>query len=113
MACGSSILAALFNAVFLLVAVGAIAWEATLRLFHPEPVAGVTVMIVATIGIFINGFTAWLFASGRKGDLNIRGSYMRSKSNLARALSCAHERGQRCAVRSQRLRRSRLYRPRF
>jgi cobalt-zinc-cadmium efflux system protein len=73
---GSSILAALFNAVFLLVAVGAIGWEAIQRLLHPEPVAGVTVMAVATIGIFINGITAYLFASGRKGDLNIRGAYM-------------------------------------
>lgn len=61
---GSSILAALFNAVFLLIAVGAIGWEAILRLLNPEPVAEMTVIIVATIGIAINGFTAWLFASG-------------------------------------------------
>src|SRR5689334_23339914 len=60
---GSSILAALFNAIFLLVATGAIAWEAVLRLINPAPVAGPTVMIVAAIGIVINGFTAWLFAS--------------------------------------------------
>jgi cobalt-zinc-cadmium efflux system protein len=72
---GSSILAALFNAVFLLVAVGAIGWEAILRLFKPEPVAETTVMVVAAIGIFVNGITAWLF-SGRKGDLNIRGAYL-------------------------------------
>ena len=73
---GSSILAALFNAVFLLVAVGAIAWEAVQRIGHPEPVAGWTVMIVACVGIFVNGVTAWLFASGRKGDLNIRGAFL-------------------------------------
>jgi cobalt-zinc-cadmium efflux system protein len=72
----SSILAALFNAVFLLVAVGAIAWEAILRLVTPEPISGLTVTIVAAIGILINGFTAFLFASGRKGDLNIRGAYL-------------------------------------
>jgi cobalt-zinc-cadmium efflux system protein len=72
----SSILAALFNAVFLLIAVGAIGWQAVLRLFNPEPVAEVTVMVVATIGIVINGFTAWLFASGRKSDLNIQGAYL-------------------------------------
>src|SRR3954451_14805269 len=59
---GSSILAALFNAAFLLIAVGGIGWESILRLFHPEPVAGKTVMIVAAIGIAINGFTAYLFA---------------------------------------------------
>lgn len=73
---GSSILAALFNAMFLLLAVGGIAWEAVLRLMNPEPVAGVTVMIVAAVGIAVNGFTAWLFASGSKDDLNIRGAYL-------------------------------------
>ena len=73
---GSSILAALFNAVFLMVAVGAIAWEAVQRIGHPEPVAGLTVVIVAGVGIFVNGATAWLFASGRKGDLNIRGAFL-------------------------------------
>ena len=72
---GSSILAALFNAVFLLVAVGAISWEAIQRLGSPEPVAGKTVMIVAAIGIVVNGATAWLFAAGRKGDLNLRGAF--------------------------------------
>ncbi|GAC1555000.1 MAG: cation diffusion facilitator family transporter [Beijerinckiaceae bacterium] len=73
---GSSILAALFNAVFLLVVIGGLSWEALGRLFHPEPVAGKTVMIVAAVGIVINGICAWLFASGRKGDLNIRGAFM-------------------------------------
>jgi cobalt-zinc-cadmium efflux system protein len=79
----SSILAALFNAVFLLVAVGAIAWEAILRLFHPEPVASGTVMVVAAVGILINGGTAWLFASGRKGDLNIRGAFLHMIADAA------------------------------
>jgi cobalt-zinc-cadmium efflux system protein len=80
---GSSILAALFNAAFLLIAVGAIGWESISRLFHPEPVAGKTVMIVAGIGILINGLTAWLFASGRKGDLNIRGAYLHMAADAA------------------------------
>src|SRR5215813_6962727 len=80
---GSSILAALFNAVFLLVAVGAIGWEAILRLFQPEPVAEVTVMVVAAIGIAINGLTAWLFASGRRSDLNIRGAYLHMAADAA------------------------------
>jgi cobalt-zinc-cadmium efflux system protein len=80
---GSSILAALFNAVLLLVAVGAIGWEAALRLFHPEPVASGTVMIVAAVGIIINGATAWLFASGRKGDLNIRGAFLHMVADAA------------------------------
>lgn len=80
---GSSILAALFNAVFLLVAVGAIGWEAIQRLLHPEPVAGVTVIVVAAVGILVNGITAWLFASGRKGDLNIRGAYLHMAADAA------------------------------
>lgn len=83
---GSSILAALFNAVFLLVAVGAIGWEAIQRLLHPEPVGGMTVMIVAAVGIVVNGITAWLFASGRKGDINIRGAYLHMASDAAVSL---------------------------
>ena len=80
---GSSILAALFNAVLLLLAVGAIGWEAVLRLFHPEPVASGTVMIVAAVGIAVNGVTAALFASGRKGDLNIRGAFLHMVADAA------------------------------
>jgi cobalt-zinc-cadmium efflux system protein len=80
---GTSILAALFNAVFLLVAVGAIGWEAVLRLFNPEPVAGKTILAVAAVGILINGVTAWLFASGRKSDLNIRGAYLHMAADAA------------------------------
>jgi len=72
----TSILAALANAVFLLIAIGAIGLESVQRLLSPEPVAGVTVMIVATIGIVINGATALLFARGRKGDINIRGAFL-------------------------------------
>ncbi|URW75861.1 cation diffusion facilitator family transporter [Sphingomonas donggukensis] len=72
----SSILAALFNAVLLLVAISVIAIEAIRRFAEPAPVAGTTVMIVAGIGIVINSATALLFMSGRKGDLNIRGAYL-------------------------------------
>jgi cobalt-zinc-cadmium efflux system protein len=71
----STILAALFNASLLLLATGAIILEAVERLVHPQPVAGLTVMIVAAVGIVINGVSAWLFASGRKGDMNIRGAF--------------------------------------
>ena len=72
---GTSILAAFFNAAFLLVIIGGLSWEAIGRFWDPEPVAGKTVMIVAGVGIVINGVCAWLFASGRKGDLNIRGAF--------------------------------------
>ncbi|MDA9510855.1 cobalt transporter [Bradyrhizobium sp. CCBAU 11386] len=82
----STILAALANAVFLLVATGAIGWEAILRLREPEPVAGVTVMVVAGIGILINGFTALLFASGRKDDINIEGAYLHMAADAAVSL---------------------------
>jgi len=78
---GSSILAALFNAVFLLVAVGAIAWEAVWRLGAPQPVAGNMVMGVAATGIVVNGFTAWLFASGGKDDINLRGAFLHMASD--------------------------------
>jgi len=83
---GSTILAALFNAAFLLIAVGAIGWESVIRLFNPEPVAGMTVIIVAAIGIAVNGITAYLFASGREGDLNIRGAYLHMAADAA--VSC-------------------------
>jgi cobalt-zinc-cadmium efflux system protein len=72
----SSILAALANAVVLLIAVGAIVWEAVRHLYAPEPVAGGTVMAVAAVGIVINGATAMLFLRGKDGDLNIRGAYL-------------------------------------
>ncbi len=73
---GSTILAALANALLLLVALGAIALEAVHRFGQPEPVAGLTVSLVAGIGILVNGGTALLFASGHKDDVNIRGAYL-------------------------------------
>lgn len=72
----TSILAALANAVILLVACGAIAWEAVHRFQFPPDVAGFTVTVVAGIGILVNGISAWLFVKGSKGDLNIRGAYL-------------------------------------
>jgi len=77
------ILAALANALLLLIACGAIAFEAVQRFFHPEPVASGTVMIVAAIGIGINGVTAWLFASGSRNDINIRGAYLHMIADAA------------------------------
>jgi cobalt-zinc-cadmium efflux system protein len=72
----STILAALANAVLLLFAVGAIALEAAQRFRDPPPVEGMTVMIVAGIGILINGATALMFMRGRESDINIRGAYL-------------------------------------
>lgn len=72
----SSILAALLNASFLLIAIGAIALEAIQRFASPAPVNGTTVIGVALAGIVINGVTALLFMSGRERDLNIRGAFL-------------------------------------
>lgn len=74
-----TILAAFANALLLLMAMGALAWEAVGRLFSPEPLAGaegVTIMVVAGIGIVINTATALLFMRGRERDLNIRGAFL-------------------------------------
>jgi cobalt-zinc-cadmium efflux system protein len=79
----SSILAALANALLLLFAAGAIAFEALVRLRAPPPVAGSTVMLVATIGIAINGLSAWLFAAGAKSDLNVRGAFLHMLADAA------------------------------
>jgi cobalt-zinc-cadmium efflux system protein len=80
---GTTILAALFNAIVLLVVIGGIGWEAIRRLGAPEPVGGRTVIVVAAIGIAINGLTALLFAAGRKGDLNIRGAFLHMVADAA------------------------------
>jgi cobalt-zinc-cadmium efflux system protein len=79
----ASILAALFNAGLLLVAVGGIAVEAIDRLRAPAAVAGWTVVWVAALGILINGGTALLFVRGRHDDLNIRGAYLHMAADAA------------------------------
>jgi len=72
----SSILAALANAVLLLIAVSFIAYHAMFRLIIPDLVEGGTVTVVAAIGIVINAATALMFARGRRRDVNIRGAYL-------------------------------------
>jgi cobalt-zinc-cadmium efflux system protein len=79
----TSILAALANAVLLLVACGAIAWEAFQRFSQPPIVAGLTVAVVATAGLLINGLSAWLFLKGSKEDLNIRGAFLHMAADAA------------------------------
>ena len=73
---GSSILAALLNGLFLLLACGAIAWEAISRFGNPSEISSTTVIIVASIGIVINFGTAMLFLRGQKDDINIRGAFL-------------------------------------
>lgn len=72
----STTLAALGNAVLLLVAVGAIGWEAIQRLMHPEPVSTGIMLWVAAVGVVVNAGTACLFMAGRHGDINIRGAFL-------------------------------------
>ncbi len=72
----SSILAALLNAMLLLVAVGGIGWEAVKRIVYPEPPPGAAVIWVAAAGVVINAATAALFLSGRERDVNIRGAFL-------------------------------------
>ena len=82
----TSILAALANAVILLVATGGIAWEAVQRFGNPAPVAGSTMMLIAAVGVLINGTTAVLFLSGRHHDLNLRGAFLHMAADAAVSL---------------------------
>ncbi|EKF74784.1 cation diffusion facilitator family transporter [Alcanivorax hongdengensis A-11-3] len=82
----SSILAALANAMFLMFACGVIGWDAVNSLLHPPQVATDTVMVVAAIGIVINGLSAWLFVKGSKDDLNIRGAFLHLAADAAVSL---------------------------
>ncbi len=79
----TSVLAALVNAVLLLLACGAIAWEAASRLASPPAVVGRTVMIVAAVGILLNGISAWLLHAGSHGDLNRRSAYIHMLGDAA------------------------------
>lgn len=72
----ASIFASFANALMLLVAMGSLIWEAILRLQSPSSTQTITVMIVATVGIFINGFTAWIFSKTSQKDLNMRGAFL-------------------------------------
>jgi cobalt-zinc-cadmium efflux system protein len=84
----ASILAALVNALFLLVAVGGIGAEAIRRLFHPSPTEGGVVSIVAAVGIAVNGVTALLFMRGQH-DINIRGAFLHMAADALVSLAVA------------------------
>jgi cobalt-zinc-cadmium efflux system protein len=72
----ATIMAALFNALILLIATGGIVWEAISRFSHPVPIQGGIVMLVAGVVVVINGITAWMFMSGNRDDLNLRGAFL-------------------------------------
>ncbi|MFC5496935.1 cation diffusion facilitator family transporter [Caenimonas terrae] len=86
---GSSILAALANALILVLVTGGLAWEAIQRLADPQPVDGVIVIAVALAGVVVNGVTAWLFMSRQKSDLNVRGAYLHMAADAAVSLGVA------------------------
>jgi cobalt-zinc-cadmium efflux system protein len=85
----SSILAALLNAVVLLIVTGGVVWESVRRFGKPDYVAGKTVILVAIAGVAVNGITALLFLSGRKGDLNIRGAFIHMAADAVLSLGVA------------------------
>ena len=82
----SSILAALANALVLLVVVGGILWEALGRIAHPEPVGGATVLWIAAAGVVVNAASALLFMAGRKSDLNLNGAFLHLAADAAVSL---------------------------
>jgi len=72
----TSVIVALFNAVVLLISIGAIAYEAIFRFVHPEPLPGLSIAIVAGIGIFVNAISAYLFMQDKEKDINIKAAYL-------------------------------------
>lgn len=78
----ATILSVLASTTLLFVAVGGIAWSAIGRLAHPAPITGVTMMIVATVGILVNGLSAWLLSRGNK-DLNVKSAFMHLLADAA------------------------------
>lgn len=84
-----TILASLVSTALLLLALGAIAWEAVERLFDPAPVESRTVIIVASVGVVINTATALLFLAGSKHDLNIRAAFLHMAADAAISLGVA------------------------
>ncbi|MGC1480036.1 MAG: cation diffusion facilitator family transporter [Chthoniobacterales bacterium] len=79
----TSILASLTNAILLLIAIGAIAWEAVGRFGQEVAVQGATMAVVAGVGIAVNAGTAMMFAKGREKDINIRGAYLHMAADAA------------------------------
>jgi cobalt-zinc-cadmium efflux system protein len=82
----ATVIASLGSAVLLLVALGGITWEAIGRFMSPQPVQGITVVVVAAIGVVINTLTAMLFIRGQKSDLNIRGAFLHMAVDAAVSL---------------------------
>lgn len=82
----SGILIALFNASILLVSIGIILYNAILRFNNPEPMQGITMSIVAGVGVFINGISAYLFLQNKEKDINIKSAYLHLLSDAVLSL---------------------------
>jgi len=83
----ASILSAFANGMILLVATGAIVWEAIRRFSDPQPVAPDTVMVVAALAVVANCVSAWLLSRGSKGDLNVRGAFLHMAADAGVSLA--------------------------
>jgi len=83
----ATVLASLLSAILLLVAIGGITWEAINRIFEPQPIEGMTIIVVAGIGILINTLTALLFIKDQKHDLNIRGAFLHMAADAGISLA--------------------------
>lgn len=82
----ASILVALFNAVILLISIGAIAYEAVLRFRFPEELPGTTIAIIAAIGIVINGVSAFMFFREKGHDINVKSAFLHLLSDAVVSL---------------------------
>lgn len=85
----TTILASVANGLLLLFVTGGIAWESVRRLFAPAPVAGRTVVVIALIGVVVNGLSSVLFIRGQKRDLNVRSAFLHLASDAALSLCVA------------------------
>lgn len=82
----ATIIAAFVNALLIFVAVGGIAWEAIQRLGQPSSVHSITVILVAAVGVLINGVTAYFFFHDRHNDINIQGAFLHMAMDAAVSL---------------------------
>jgi len=72
----ASILVSLLNAVILLISIGVIGYEAALRFKYPQPLPGITIAIVASIGILVNGISAFMFFKDKDSDINVKSAFL-------------------------------------
>ena len=77
----SSILISLLNAVILLISIGAIGYEAIFRFQNPQPLPGITIAIIAAIGIVINGVSAFMFFRDKESDINVKAAFLHLASD--------------------------------